>query len=163
MPLAKDHIAFNVFRYITFRAAMATVTALVICFVVGPWLIRRLRELQHGGDTIREDTPARHRAKAGTPTMGGLVILAAVLVSTLLWANLANRYVWTVILATAGLGLIGFLDDWKKLRTRKGISAQAEVRRADPLGGRCSPPRSTSGRRTASRPGWPSPSSRAGC
>ena len=124
VPLAKDHIAFNVFRYITFRAAMATVSALVICFVVGPWVIQRLRELQHGGDTIREDTPARHRAKAGTPTMGGLVILAAVLVSTLLWANLANRYVWTVILATAGLGAIGFLDDWKKLRTRKGISAK---------------------------------------
>jgi phospho-N-acetylmuramoyl-pentapeptide-transferase len=124
VPLAKDHIAFNVFRYITFRAAMATVSALVICFVVGPWVIQRLRELQQGGETIREDTPARHRAKAGTPTMGGLVILAAVLVSTLLWANLANRYVWTVILVTAGLGAIGFLDDWKKLRTRKGISAR---------------------------------------
>ena len=63
VPLAKDHIAFNVFRYITFRAAMATVSALVICFVVGPWVIQRLRELQHGGDTIREDTPARHRAQ----------------------------------------------------------------------------------------------------
>jgi phospho-N-acetylmuramoyl-pentapeptide-transferase len=124
VPLAKDHIAFNVFRYITFRAAMATVSALVICFVVGPWVIQRLRELQRGGETIREDTPERHRAKAGTPTMGGLVILAAVLVSTLLWANLANRYVWTVILVTAGLGAIGFLDDWKKLRTRKGISAR---------------------------------------
>ena len=124
VPLAKDHIAFNVFRYITFRAAMATVSALVICFVVGPWVIQRLRELQQGGETIREDTPARHRAKAGTPTMGGIVILAAVLVSTLLWANLTNRYVWMVMLATAGLGAIGFLDDWKKLRTRKGISAR---------------------------------------
>ncbi|MCI0545733.1 MAG: phospho-N-acetylmuramoyl-pentapeptide-transferase [Candidatus Rokubacteria bacterium] len=124
VPLAKDYIIFNVFRYITFRAAMATVTALIISFVLGPWLIERLRQLQHGGETIREDTPVRHRAKAGTPTMGGLVILAALLVSTLLWASLTNRYVWMVILATAGLGVIGFLDDWKKLRTKKGVCAR---------------------------------------
>ncbi|MBI2528116.1 MAG: phospho-N-acetylmuramoyl-pentapeptide-transferase [Candidatus Rokubacteria bacterium] len=124
VPLARDHIVFNVFRYITFRTAMATVTALVISFALGPWLIGRLRAMQHGGETIREDTPERHRAKAGTPTMGGLVILAAILGSTLLWANLRNRYVWTVVTATAGLGAIGFLDDWRKLRTRKGISAR---------------------------------------
>ena len=124
VPLARDHIVFNVFRYITFRTAMATVTALVISFALGPWLIRRLRERQHGGETIREDTPERHRAKAGTPTMGGLVILAAILGSTLLWANLRNRYVWTVVVATAGLGAIGLVDDSRKLRTRKGISAR---------------------------------------
>ncbi len=124
VPLARDHIVFNVFRYITFRTAMATVTALVISFALGPWLIRRLRESQHGGETIREDTPERHRAKAGTPTMGGLVILAAILGSTLLWANLRNRYVWTVVVATAGLGAIGLVDDSRKLRTRKGISAR---------------------------------------
>jgi len=124
VPLARDHIVFNVFRYITFRAAMATVTALIISFVLGPWLIRRLRQMQQGGETIREDTPERHRAKAGTPTMGGLVILAAILGTTLLWANLRNRYVWTVIFTTAGLGAIGFLDDWRKLRTRKGVSAR---------------------------------------
>ena len=94
VPLARDAVVFNVFRYITFRAAMATMSAIVISFVLGPWLIQRLRVMQHGEDTIREDTPARHRAKAGTPTMGGLVILAAILISTLLWANLANRYVW---------------------------------------------------------------------
>ena len=127
VPLAKDALVFNVFRYITFRAAMATMSAIVISFVLGPWLIQRLRVMQHGEDTIREDTPARHRAKAGTPTMGGLVILAAILISTLLWANLANRYVWMVILATAGLGVIGFLDDWKKLKTRKGISAKQKL------------------------------------
>ena len=127
VPLARDHIVFNVFRYITFRAAMATVTALIISFVLGPWLIRRLRQMQQGGETIREDTPERHRAKAGTPTMGGLVILAAILGATLLWANLRNRYVWTVILATAGLGGIGFLDDWRKLRTRKGVSARQKL------------------------------------
>ncbi len=124
VPLAREHIAFNVFRYITFRTAMATVTALIISFALGPWLIRRLREMQHGGETIREDTPERHRAKAGTPTMGGLVILTAILGATLLWANLANRYVWIVVLATAGLGTIGLLDDWRKLRTRRGLGAR---------------------------------------
>ncbi len=124
VPLAKYHTAFNVFRYITFRTAMATVTALVISFILGPWLINRLREMQHGGSSVREDTPERHRAKAGTPTMGGIGILVAILVSTLLWANLRNRYVWVLILATAGLGLIGLKDDWKKLKTRRGISAR---------------------------------------
>ena len=124
VPLAKDSILFNVFRYITFRTAMATVTAIVISFVLGPWLIGRLRALQRGGETIREDTPERHRSKAGTPTMGGLVILAALLISTLLWTNLHNRYVWILILATMGFAVIGLLDDWRKLKTRKGISAK---------------------------------------
>jgi len=123
VPLSSYHIAFNVFRYITFRTALAFLTALAVCFVLGPWLIRKLRELQSGGETIREDTPPSHRAKAGTPTMGGLLVLAAILSSTLLWANLKNRYVWIVIIAATGLGLIGFLDDWRKLRTRKGVSA----------------------------------------
>ena len=71
VPLAKDHIVFNVFRYLTFRSLMALISALVISLVIGPWIIRRLRELQHGGETIREDTPERHRLKKGTPTMGG--------------------------------------------------------------------------------------------
>ena len=125
VPLARYHTAFNVFRYITFRTAMATVTALVISFIMGPWLINRLREMQHGGSSVREDTPERHqKTKAGTPTMGGIGILIALLASTLLWANLRNRYVWVLVLATAGLGLIGLRDDWKKVRTRKGISAR---------------------------------------
>src|SRR3989449_9112417 len=124
VPLAKDHIVFNVFRYLTFRSFMALISAFVISFVLGPWLIRRLRALQHGGETIREDTPERHRSKAGTPTMGGLVILAALLISTLLWTNLHNRYVWVLILATAGFAVIGLFDDWRKLKTRKGISAR---------------------------------------
>jgi len=127
VPLVKYWSGFNVFRYITFRTAMAAVTAIVISFALGPWLIQRLRVMQHGGDTIREDTPERHRTKAGTPTMGGLVILAALLVSTILWTNLHNRYVWVLILATAGLGFIGLLDDKKKLRTRKGISAKQKL------------------------------------
>ncbi|MGH7262588.1 MAG: phospho-N-acetylmuramoyl-pentapeptide-transferase [Candidatus Rokuibacteriota bacterium] len=124
VPFAKEHIVFNVFRYITFRTAMATVTALVLSFLVGPWLVKKLRARQAGGETIREDIPERHRAKAGTPTMGGILILSAILVSTLLWANLRNRYVWIIMLATTGLGLIGLLDDYRKLRTRKGTSAR---------------------------------------
>src|SRR5688572_8885761 len=126
VPLAKDHIVFNVFRYLTFRSMMAMISALVISLVIGPWIIRRLREMQQGGDTIREDTPERHRAKKGTPTMGGLVVLAALIGSTLLWTNLRNRYVWVVLLATLGFGLIGILDDVTKLRRRKGISARAK-------------------------------------
>ncbi len=127
VPFAKEHIVFNVFRYITFRTAMATVTALVLSFVLGPWLVRKLRALQAGGETIREDTPERHRAKAGTPTMGGILILVAILGSTLLWANLKNRYVWIIVLTTAGLGLLGLLDDVRKLRTRKGLSAKQKL------------------------------------
>jgi len=124
VPFAKEHIFFNVFRYITFRTAMATVTALVLSFVLGPWVVRTLRARQAGGETIRADTPERHRAKAGTPTMGGILILVAVLASTLLWANLKNRYVWMIVLITAGLGLIGLLDDIRKLRTKRGLSTK---------------------------------------
>jgi phospho-N-acetylmuramoyl-pentapeptide-transferase len=126
VPLARDHIVFNVFRYLTFRTVMALISALVISLVIGPWLIERLRRAQHGGDTVREDTPERHRGKKGTPTMGGIVILAAILGSTLLWANLRNRYVWVVLLATAGFGLIGLWDDTTKLRRRKGLSARTK-------------------------------------
>jgi phospho-N-acetylmuramoyl-pentapeptide-transferase len=127
VPLVKYWTAFNVFRYITFRTAVATVTAIVITFALGPWLIRKLRAAQHGEETIREDTPERHRAKAGTPTMGGLLILCAILISTLLWINVHNRYVWALILTTAGLGAIGYLDDRRKLKTRKGISARQKL------------------------------------
>src|SRR4029450_12265284 len=127
VPLAKDHILFNVFRYLTFRSFMALISAFIISLLVGPWLIRRLREAQHGGETIREDTPERHRTKKGTPTMGGIVILTAILATTLLWANLANRYVWVVILATAGFGLIGVWDDMTKLRPRTGLAGRREV------------------------------------
>jgi phospho-N-acetylmuramoyl-pentapeptide-transferase len=126
VPLAQNHIVFNVFRYLTFRSFMALISALVISLVVGPWLIRRLRQMQHGGETIREDTPERHRTKKGTPTMGGIVILTAILATTLLWANLANRYVWVVILSTAGFGLIGVWDDTTKLRRRKGLPTRVK-------------------------------------
>jgi phospho-N-acetylmuramoyl-pentapeptide-transferase len=118
--LAKYHIAFNVFRYITFRTAMALLTALLISLVLGPWVIRKLRDLQIG-ETIRTDGPARHRVKAGTPTMGGLLILGALFGSTLLWGNLQNRYVWIVLVVTGALGALGFYDDWLKLRKARPL------------------------------------------
>lgn len=118
VPLAKYHIAFNLFRYITFRSAAATLTALLASFLLGPWLIRKLRAMRVG-EVIRSDGPQRHHVKAGTPTMGGTLILAALLLSMLLWGNLNNRYVWVAVFATAGLGLIGFLDDWFKLTGRR--------------------------------------------
>ena len=124
VPFASEHIVFNVFRYLTFRSFMALIWALVISLIIGPWVIRALRLRQHGEDTIREDTPERHRAKKGTPTMGGIVILVSLLTSTFLWANLTNRYVWAVMLATAGFGLIGLWDDTTKLRRRKGVTAR---------------------------------------
>src|SRR5438046_9148184 len=122
VPLAKDPFLFNVCRHLTFRSFMALITALVIALLIGPPAIRKLRELQHGGETIREDTPERHRMKTGTPTMGGIVILAAILSTTLLWANLGNRYVCVAMLATLGFGLFAVWDDLTKLRTRKGPS-----------------------------------------
>src|SRR5687767_8365142 len=127
VPLARDHIVFNVFRYLTFRSFMALITAFVISLVIGPPMIRALRRMQHGEDTIREDTPERHRTKKGTPTMGGLVILASLLISTLLWVNLTNRYVWVVILSTAGFGAIGYWDDRTKLLRRKGLTARTKL------------------------------------
>ena len=117
---AKYHIAFNVFRYITFRTAMALLTALLISLFLGPWVIRKLRERQIG-ETIRTDGPQRHQAKAGTPTMGGLLILGALFGSCLLWGNLGNRYVWAVLMVTATLGAIGFSDDWLKLRRQRPL------------------------------------------
>ena len=108
---------FNVARYITFRTAAASMTALVVSLVLGPWLIRRLREFQIG-QVIRQEGPESHRAKAGTPTMGGLLILAAALVPTLLWADLTNIYIWIAVVTTAAFGGIGFLDDYLKVTRR---------------------------------------------
>lgn len=128
VPLARDNIVFNVFRYLTFRSFMALITALVISLVLGPWLIRRLKRMQQGGDTIREDTPERHRnTKKGTPTMGGVIILVSILGSSFLWGNLRNRYIWVAMLAIAGFGLIGMWDDWTKVRTRKGLPARVKM------------------------------------
>ncbi len=107
----------NVTRYITFRTAAASLTALAISLILGPPLIRRLRNFQIG-QVIRQEGPESHQAKAGTPTMGGLLILAASLVPTLLWADLTNEYVWIAVGATAAFGGIGFLDDYLKITRR---------------------------------------------
>src|ERR1700741_2302780 len=103
---------FNVFRYITFRAGAATMTALLFVFLFGPGIIEALKLRQGKGQPIRADGPQTHLAKAGTPTMGGLMILSGVLVSTLLWANLSNIYVWAVLFVIAGFGGIGLYDDY---------------------------------------------------
>jgi len=119
---------FSVMRvvgYLTFRTAIASLTALLLSLVLGPWLIRRLREFQIG-QVVRSDVPASHKPKAGTPTMGGLLILAAVLVPTLLWADLTNPYIWIAVLSTAAFGAIGFVDDYLKVtrHTHHGLFAR---------------------------------------
>ncbi len=128
-PLHTTYSFFNVFRYITFRAIYAAITALIICFVIGPWLIRKLQELQIG-QTIREDGPNSHLTKKGTPTMGGILIIFAVTISTLLWANLTVGYIWLVIMVTLGYGLIGFLDDYRKLTQQNSRGVPGKVRLA---------------------------------
>src|SRR6266513_2235918 len=102
---------FRVFRYTTFRTAFASLTAMFLCIVLGPWLIDRLREF-HIGQHIREDGPQSHQKKAGTPTMGGVLIIIAVVIPTLLWTNLRDPYVWVALLALVSYGAIGFFDDY---------------------------------------------------
>ncbi len=116
-PFHTEFGVLNVIRYITFRTAAASLSALAISLLLGPWLVRRLREFQIG-QVIRQEGPQSHRAKAGTPTMGGLLILAAALVPTLLWADLTNAYVWIAVLTTAAFGAIGFADDYLKIVRR---------------------------------------------
>src|SRR2546427_1148021 len=111
---------FRVFGYITFRTAYASLTALGLCLILGPWLIRKLREFQIG-QIVREEGPKSHFAKQGTPTMGGLLINISILVPTLLWADLRNVYVWIAIFALASFGLVGFMDDYQKLRRRQNL------------------------------------------
>ncbi len=127
-PLADEFIAFNLFRYLTFRTGGALMTGLIISFVFGPWLIRRLKSRQGAGQPIRDDGPEAHFAKRGTPTMGGLMILIGVLFSTLLWANLTNAYVWIVMLVTTGFGLIGFFDDYLKLTKRNSRGLPGRIK-----------------------------------
>jgi len=120
--------AFNVFSYITLRAVLATMTALVISFLVGPRMIAWLARMKIG-QSVRDDGPQTHLAKAGTPTMGGALILVSIVVTTLLWGNLANRFVWVVLLVTLGFGAVGWVDDWRKVvyRNPKGLSARAKL------------------------------------
>ena len=127
---ADQYALANLFRYITFRAGIACLTALFLSFVLGPVVIRWLRSVQRGGQPIRLDGPERHLIeKKGTPTMGGVLILASLTISTLLWADLRNGYVWSVLLLTLGYGGIGFVDDYLKLsrRNTKGVSARAKL------------------------------------
>lgn len=107
----------NVFRYITFRTAGASITALLLSLALGPWMIRRLRDFQIG-QVIRQDGPQTHRAKAGTPTMGGLLIMSASVLPTLFWADLTNAYVWIAVIATTAFGAVGFADDYLKIVRR---------------------------------------------
>jgi len=129
-PLSDQFILFNVFRYLTFRAGGAVVTALFVSFVVGPPLIRWLRSKQREGQPIRIDGPESHLlTKQGTPTMGGVLILSALTIATLLWADLTNRFVWIVLVVTLGFGSIGFCDDYMKLtnRSSSGLSGRFKL------------------------------------
>lgn len=123
-PLHTTFSVFNVFRYITFRTIYAVLTAFLICFLLGPWVIRKLSRMQIG-QYIREDGPQAHLKKTGTPTMGGALIVFSITISTLLWCNLANYYIWILLLVITGYGIIGFADDYLKQvkKENKGLSA----------------------------------------
>jgi phospho-N-acetylmuramoyl-pentapeptide-transferase len=122
---SRDIRALNVFSYITLRAVLAAMTALIISFIAGPAMIRKLTAYKIG-QSVRTDGPQTHLAKAGTPTMGGALILVAIGITTLLWADLSNRFVWVVLLVTLGFGAVGWVDDYRKVvhRNPKGLSAK---------------------------------------
>ncbi|MCG8510979.1 MAG: phospho-N-acetylmuramoyl-pentapeptide-transferase [Rhodospirillales bacterium] len=128
-PLADQLLVFNVVRYLTFRTGAAVMTALIVSFVLGPMLIRRLRDLQNGGQPIRDDGPESHLiTKKGTPTMGGFLILLAITVSTLLWADLTNGFVWVVLFVTIGFGAVGFADDALKVMRRESGGLPGKIK-----------------------------------
>lgn len=128
-PLAGQSLFFNLFSYITFRTGGAIMTSLVICFLIAPKLISTLRSWKKQGQPIRADGPETHFKKAGTPTMGGLMILISMTISTLLWADLTNVYVWYALLVMVGYGAIGFADDYLKLTKKnpKGLSGKLKI------------------------------------
>ncbi|HXH94832.1 MAG TPA: phospho-N-acetylmuramoyl-pentapeptide-transferase [Thermoanaerobaculia bacterium] len=117
-PLRNMISGFNVFRYITFRSAWAALTALIISFIFGPWLIERMRRIKLG-QYIREEGPKSHQQKAGTPTMGGILINVAIIIPTILWADILNPYIWIILFVTFAYGVIGFVDDYRKLIKKK--------------------------------------------
>ncbi len=127
-PLASDIRLFNIFKYLTFRTIYAMITALAVSFILGPWIIRKLEGLQ-ARQIIRTDGPESHLQKQGTPTMGGVMILAAIVIPTLLWSDLSNHYVWVVLFITLGYGVIGFIDDYRKVteKNTKGLSARQKM------------------------------------
>ncbi|KIA81103.1 phospho-N-acetylmuramoyl-pentapeptide-transferase [Chromobacterium amazonense] len=127
--LLGSHIrAFNVFNYITLRAVMAALTSLTISLLMGPWVIRKLTELKVG-QAVRNDGPQSHLVKAGTPTMGGSLILLSITLTTLLWSDLSNKYVWLLLAVMLGTGALGFYDDWRKVvyKDPKGVSAKFKM------------------------------------
>jgi phospho-N-acetylmuramoyl-pentapeptide-transferase len=127
-PLVKYFSPFNIFQYITFRAAYAAITALLLSFLMGPWVIKQLKILK-AGQKVREDGPKTHLAKSGTPTMGGVMIIFAIVVSVLLWQDLRTIYTWIILIAVIGFGAVGFLDDILKI-TRKnsaGLPARGKL------------------------------------
>jgi phospho-N-acetylmuramoyl-pentapeptide-transferase len=126
-PLVEYFSPLNVFRYLTFRAAYAAMTALLICFLFGPALIERLRVLKFG-QSVRADGPESHLAKSGTPTMGGLLIIIAVAAAVLLWGDFHNAYFWVALGSLLGFGLIGLLDDWRKIKYRNSDGIPASVK-----------------------------------
>jgi phospho-N-acetylmuramoyl-pentapeptide-transferase len=123
-PLTKTFSGFNVFKYLTFRSAGAVITALLVSFLLGPGLIRRLRAL-NVGQHVRDDGPQTHLTKQGTPTMGGLLLIAAIALSVLLWSDLTNKYVWVVLFATLSFGGIGLWDDYLKVVKRRSTGLRA--------------------------------------
>jgi phospho-N-acetylmuramoyl-pentapeptide-transferase len=127
VPLVKYFSGFNIFRYITFRAVYAAITALLISFLVGPWLIRRLKKLKFGQE-VREDGPKTHLVKSGIPTMGGILIILSVVISVLLWQDVDSLYTWLLILAITGFGLIGFIDDYIKIIKKDSGGLQARFK-----------------------------------
>ena len=134
VPLAKYFGIFNVFNYISFRSAGAVVTALLLSFIVGPVILRRLQAMQMH-QVVREGTPDSHASKSTTPTMGGLIILISALVPTLLWAKLNNRYVVLAMIVTAWMGAIGFLDDWLKFKQKRdGLKNEGLIERYKLIG-----------------------------
>src|SRR4051795_2262111 len=122
--LSKTVSPFRVFRYITFRTAFASLTALFLCVGLGPWLIQKLREFQIG-QHIREEGPKSHKSKAGTPTMGGVLIIISIVVPTLLWTDLRNPYVWIALFGLLSFGAIGFYDDYTKVRKMQNLGLTA--------------------------------------
>src|SRR5512138_7936 len=128
-PLSTRVGVLNVLRYPSFRIVAAGLVSLLVGLALGPLFIERMRKLQYGHSNVREDTPEGHKKKAGTPSMGGALILLAVTVSTLLFADLSNRYVWGALLVTLGYGAIGFADDWLKLskRNSKGLAGKKKL------------------------------------
>jgi phospho-N-acetylmuramoyl-pentapeptide-transferase len=124
-PLRDVVGAFNVFRYITFRTAWAALTALLISFVLGPWLIKRMRRIKLG-QFIREEGPQSHHLKAGTPTMGGILIILAIIIPTILWADILNPYIWIILFVTSAYAAIGFVDDFQKLAKKQNLGLTAK-------------------------------------